>query len=211
MSPCVKRVENTLVVTRWLLPCCRSGIGAVRNVAKITPGASVGVFGLGTVGLAIIDGARTCLALCVCLCTPMAVLDRDDNVFYAPSAPPGMAGATRIFGIDVNPDKFELAKQFGATDFVNPNDSDKPVQDVLVEMTDGGLDFTFEAIGSVDVMRAALESSRKGWGHTTVVGVAGAGQEMSLRPFFLVTGRTLTGTAFGTWKGAPFPCCCAPA
>ncbi|XP_046420474.1 alcohol dehydrogenase class-3 [Neodiprion fabricii] len=110
------------------------------------------------------------------------------------------AGASRIIGIDVNKDKFEQAKLFGCTEFVNPKDYDKPIQEVLVELTDGGLDYTFECVGNVHTMRAALESCHKGWGTSVIVGVAGAGQEISTRPFQLVTGRVWKGTAFGGWK-----------
>ncbi|KAL3283919.1 hypothetical protein HHI36_018088 [Cryptolaemus montrouzieri] len=110
------------------------------------------------------------------------------------------AGASKIIGIDINAKKFEIAKKFGFTDFVNPKDYEKPIQEVLIELTDGGLDFTFECIGNVATMRAALESCHKGWGVSTIVGVAGAGQEISTRPFQLVTGRTWKGTAFGGWK-----------
>lgn len=110
------------------------------------------------------------------------------------------AGASRIIGIDINPDKFEIAKQFGATEFVNPKDVTKPFQEHLVELTDGGLDYTFECIGNVITMRQALESAHKGWGVSVIIGVAGAGQEISTRPFQLVTGRTWKGTAFGGYK-----------
>ncbi|KAK7790867.1 hypothetical protein R5R35_010735 [Gryllus longicercus] len=110
------------------------------------------------------------------------------------------AGAKRIIGIDLNADKFETAKIFGCTEFVNPKDLNKPIQEALVEMTDGGLDYTFECVGNVNTMRAALESCHKGWGVSVIVGVAGAGQEISTRPFQLVTGRTWKGTAFGGWK-----------
>ncbi|XP_023016904.2 alcohol dehydrogenase class-3 Fdh [Leptinotarsa decemlineata] len=110
------------------------------------------------------------------------------------------AGASRIIGVDLNPAKFEVAKNFGFTEFVNPKDYEKPIQEVLAEMTDGGLDFTFECVGNVHTMRAALESCHKGWGVSTIVGVAGAGQEISTRPFQLVTGRVWKGTAFGGWK-----------
>uniref|UniRef100_A0A673GAP9 S-(hydroxymethyl)glutathione dehydrogenase n=1 Tax=Sinocyclocheilus rhinocerous TaxID=307959 RepID=A0A673GAP9_9TELE len=110
------------------------------------------------------------------------------------------AGATRIIGIDINPDKFETAKTFGATEFVNPKDHSKPIQEVLVELTDGGVDYSFECIGNVGIMRAALEACHKGWGTSVIIGVAGAGQEISTRPFQLVTGRTWKGTAFGGWK-----------
>jgi S-(hydroxymethyl)glutathione dehydrogenase / alcohol dehydrogenase len=110
------------------------------------------------------------------------------------------AGASKIIGIDINPAKFEIAKQFGATDFVNPKEITKTIQDHLIEMTDGGLDYTFECIGNVMTMRQALESAHKGWGVSVIIGVAGAGQEISTRPFQLVTGRTWKGTAFGGYK-----------
>jgi len=110
------------------------------------------------------------------------------------------AGCSRIIGVDINPGKFELAKQFGATECINPKDYDKPTQEVLVEMTDGGLDYTFECIGNVNTMRQALEACHKGWGTSVIIGVAGAGQEISTRPFQLVTGRVWKGTAFGGYK-----------
>ncbi|CAL8112958.1 unnamed protein product [Orchesella dallaii] len=110
------------------------------------------------------------------------------------------AGASRIIGVDINPDKFEVAKKFGCNEFVNPNDHSKPIQEVLVELTDGGLDYTFECIGNVKIMRAALEACHKGWGTSVIIGVAGAGQEISTRPFQLVTGRVWKGSAFGGWK-----------
>ncbi|TEW51252.1 S-(hydroxymethyl)glutathione dehydrogenase/class III alcohol dehydrogenase [Psychromonas algicola] len=112
-----------------------------------------------------------------------------------------MAGANKIIGIDINESKFELAKQLGATDCINPKDYDKPIQDVIVEMTDGGVEYSFECIGNVDVMRSALECCHKGWGESVIIGVAGAGQEISIRPFQLVTGRVWRGTAFGGVKG----------
>ena len=112
-----------------------------------------------------------------------------------------MAGANKIIGIDINESKFELAKQLGATDCINPKDYDKPIQDVIVEMTDGGVEYSFECIGNVDVMRSALECCHKGWGESIIIGVAGAGQEISTRPFQLVTGRVWRGTAFGGVKG----------
>jgi S-(hydroxymethyl)glutathione dehydrogenase/alcohol dehydrogenase len=112
-----------------------------------------------------------------------------------------MAGASRIIGIDINESKFDLAKQLGATDCINPNDYDKPIQEVIIEMTDGGVDFSFECIGNVNVMRQALECCHKGWGESVIIGVAGAGQEISTRPFQLVTGRVWRGTAFGGVKG----------
>ena len=112
-----------------------------------------------------------------------------------------MAGAGRIIGIDINESKFDLAKQLGATDVINPNDYDKPIQEVIVEMTDGGVDYSFECIGNVNVMRSALECCHKGWGESVIIGVAGAGQEISTRPFQLVTGRVWKGSAFGGVKG----------
>ena len=154
-----------------LLGCgVTTGIGAVLNTAKVEPGATIAVFGLGGIGLsAIIGGA--------------------------------MAKASRIVAIDVNPGKFEIAKQLGATDCINPLDYDKPIQEVIVELTDGGVDYSFECIGNVDVMRSALECCHKGWGESVVIGVAGAGQEISTRPFQLVTGRVWKGSAFGGVKG----------
>ncbi len=154
-----------------LLGCgVTTGIGAVHNTAKVQAGDSVAVFGLGGIGLAVIQGAV-------------------------------QARAGRIIAIDTNPGKFELAKSMGATDCVDPNDFDKPVQEVIVEMTDGGVDFSFECIGNVQVMRAALECCHKGWGESVIIGVAGAGQEISTRPFQLVTGRVWRGSAFGGVKG----------
>jgi len=112
-----------------------------------------------------------------------------------------MAGAGRIIGIDINESKFDLAKQLGATDLVNPKNFDKPIQEVIVEMTDGGVDYSFECIGNVNVMRSALECCHKGWGESVIIGVAGAGQEISTRPFQLVTGRVWRVSAFGGVKG----------
>ena len=154
-----------------LLGCgVTTGIGAVINTAKVTPGSTVAVFGLGAIGLAVIQGAQ-------------------------------MMNAARIIAIDVNPDKFELARQFGATDFVTPKDHSAPIQQVIVDMTDGGVDYSFECIGNVNVMRSALECCHKGWGESVIIGVAGAGQEISTRPFQLVTGRVWRGSAFGGVRG----------
>ena len=154
-----------------LLGCgVTTGIGAVHNAAKVKAGDSVAVFGLGGIGLAVIQGAR-------------------------------QAKAGRIIAVDTNPSKFDLAKQMGATDVVNPKEYDKPIQDVIVDITDGGVEFSFECIGNVDVMRAALECCHKGWGESVIIGVAGAGQEIRTRPFQLVTGRVWRGTAFGGVKG----------
>ena len=155
-----------------LLGCgVTTGIGAVLNTAKVTPGSTVAVFGLGGIGMAVIQGAV-------------------------------MAKASRILAIDMNPDKFVMAKQLGATDFINPKDySDTPIQQVIVDLTDGGVDYSFECIGNVKVMRSALECCHKGWGESIIIGVAGAGQEISTRPFQLVTGRVWRGSAFGGVKG----------
>ena len=112
-----------------------------------------------------------------------------------------MAKASRIIAVDINPGKFDIARELGATDCVNPKDFDKPIQEVIVEMTDGGVDYSFECVGNVQLMRAALESCHKGWGESVIIGVAGAGQEISTRPFQLVTGRVWRGSAFGGVKG----------
>ena len=146
-----------------------TGLGAVMNTAKVEAGANVAVFGLGGIGLNVVQGAR-------------------------------MAGASRIIGVDVNPSKRELAERFGMTDFLDPKDVDD-VTAAIVDMTDGGVDYSFECIGNVDVMRQALECCHKGWGESVIIGVAGAGQEISTRPFQLVTGRVWRGTAFGGAKG----------
>ena len=154
-----------------LLGCgVTTGIGAVLNTAKVEPGSSVAVFGLGGIGLAVVQGAV-------------------------------MAGAGRIIGIDLNPDKFEMAQQMGATECVNPRDYDVPIQEAIVDLTDGGVDYSFECIGNTGTMRAALECCHKGWGESTIIGVAGAGEEISTRPFQLVTGRVWRGTAFGGVRG----------
>ena len=112
-----------------------------------------------------------------------------------------MAKAAKIIAIDINDDKKEMAMKFGATDFVNPKKFDKPIQEVIVEMTDGGVDYSFECVGNVDLMRSALECAHKGWGESIIIGVAGAGEEISTRPFQLVTGRVWKGSAFGGVKG----------
>ncbi len=146
-----------------------TGIGAVINTAKVEPGANVAVFGLGGIGLNVIQGAR-------------------------------LVGANRIIGIDTNPSKKPLAEKFGMTDFVNPKEVDNLVA-TIVSMTGGGVDYSFECIGNVDVMRQALECCHKGWGESIIIGVAGGGKEISTRPFQLVTGRVWRGTAFGGAKG----------
>ncbi|MFN4150344.1 MAG: zinc-binding dehydrogenase, partial [Candidatus Sericytochromatia bacterium] len=112
-----------------------------------------------------------------------------------------LAKASRIIAVDLNPSKFEMAKLLGATDCINPSDYSNPIQEVIVEMTDGGVDYSFECIGNVNVMRAALECCHKGWGVSTIIGVAGAGEEIKTRPFQLVTGRVWKGSAFGGVKG----------
>lgn len=112
-----------------------------------------------------------------------------------------IAKASKIIAVDINPSKFEMAKLFGATDFVNPKDYDRPIQEVIIELTDGGVDYSFECVGNVELMRSALECCHKGWGVSTIIGVAGAGQEIKTRPFQLVTGRVWKGSAFGGVKG----------
>ncbi|KAF4507936.1 hypothetical protein G6O67_004382 [Ophiocordyceps sinensis] len=155
-----------------LLGCgITTGYGAARVIAKVEPGSSVAVFGAGCVGLSVVQGAVI-----------------------------NMAG--KIIAVDVNPRKEAWAKEFGATHFVNPNDlKDQSIVEKLVEMTDGGCDYTFDCTGNVSVMRAALEACHKGWGQSIIIGVAAAGQEISTRPFQLVTGRVWKGCAFGGIKG----------
>jgi S-(hydroxymethyl)glutathione dehydrogenase / alcohol dehydrogenase len=147
-----------------------TGIGAVINTAKVEPGANVVVFGLGGIGLNIIQAAR-------------------------------MVGADMIVGVDLNPEKRPLAEKMGMTHFVNPKEVEGDLVPYLVDLTKGGADYSFECIGNVSVMRQALECCHKGWGVSVIVGVAGAGQEISTRPFQLVTGRVWKGTAFGGAKG----------
>jgi S-(hydroxymethyl)glutathione dehydrogenase / alcohol dehydrogenase len=146
-----------------------TGIGAVAFDAKVEPGSTVVVFGLGGIGLNVIQGAR-------------------------------MVGAAQIVGVDINEGKKELAEKFGMTDFLNPKDVDDVVE-ALVELTKGGADYSFECIGNTTTMRQALECAHKGWGESVIIGVAGAGQEISTRPFQLVTGRVWRGTAFGGARG----------
>jgi S-(hydroxymethyl)glutathione dehydrogenase/alcohol dehydrogenase len=148
-----------------------TGVGAVIWTAKVWPGANVAVFGLGGIGLNVIQGAR-------------------------------MAGADRIIGVDLNPQREAMARRFGMTDFVNPDQvgRDKVVQ-AVIDLTGGGADFSFECIGNVHTMRQALECCHRGWGESVVIGVAGAGQEISTRPFQLVTGRVWRGSAFGGARG----------
>jgi S-(hydroxymethyl)glutathione dehydrogenase/alcohol dehydrogenase len=147
-----------------------TGVGAVINTAKVEPGSRVVVFGLGGIGLNVIQGAR-------------------------------MVGASQIVGVDLNPDRRAIAQKFGMTHFVNPNEVKGDLVAHLVELTGGGADYSFECIGNVRVMRQALECCHKGWGVSVIIGVAGAGQEISTRPFQLVTGRVWKGTAFGGARG----------
>jgi S-(hydroxymethyl)glutathione dehydrogenase/alcohol dehydrogenase len=145
-----------------------TGIGAALNTAKVEPGSNVVIFGLGGIGLNVVQGAR-------------------------------LAGANRIIGVDLNPRREPLARKFGLTDFVNPKDAQGDLVAYLIDLTDGGADYSFECIG--DVMRQALECCHRGWGVSTIIGVAGAGQEIRTRPFQLVTGRVWKGTAFGGARG----------
>jgi len=147
-----------------------TGIGAVINTAKVEPGANVVVFGLGGIGLNVIQGAR-------------------------------MVGANMIIGVDINPRRQALATEFGMTHFVNPQEVEGDLVAYLVNLTKGGADYSFECIGNVQVMRQALECCHKGWGVSVIIGVAGAGQEISTRPFQLVTGRVWKGSAFGGARG----------
>jgi S-(hydroxymethyl)glutathione dehydrogenase/alcohol dehydrogenase len=168
----VAKINPTAPLDKVCLLGCgiTTGIGAVLNTAKVTPGSTVAVFGLGGIGLSVVQGAV-------------------------------IAKAARIIAVDLNPSKWTMAKALGATDYVNPKDFDKPVQQVIVDLTNGGVDFSFECIGNVHVMRSALECCHKGWGESVIIGVAGAGQEISTRPFQLVTGRVWRGSAFGGVKG----------
>ena len=147
-----------------------TGLGAVVNTAKVEPGSNVVVFGLGGIGLSVIQGAK-------------------------------MVGASKIVGVDINPSKQALGEHYGMTHFVNPKEIEGDLVPYLVELTGGGADYSFECIGNVQVMRQALECCHKGWGVSTIIGVAGAGKEISTRPFQLVTGRVWQGTAFGGAKG----------
>jgi S-(hydroxymethyl)glutathione dehydrogenase/alcohol dehydrogenase len=147
-----------------------TGIGAVVNTAKVEPGATVVVFGLGGIGLNVIQGAR-------------------------------MVGASQIVGVDINPARQFLAEKFGMTHFVNPKEVEGDLVAHLVALTKGGADYSFECIGNVNVMRQALECCHKGWGVSVIIGVAGAGEEISTRPFQLVTGRVWKGSAFGGARG----------
>lgn len=154
-----------------LLGCgITTGIGAVLKTARVEPGASVAVFGLGGIGMSVIQGAL-------------------------------MAKAERIIGIDINEEKFALAKALGATECINPKTLRQDLVPYLVDLTDGGVDYSFECVGNIGLMRQALECCHKGWGKSTIIGVAGSGEEISTRPFQLVTGRSWQGSAFGGVKG----------
>ena len=145
-----------------------TGVGAVAFDAKVEPGSNVVVFGLGGIGLNVIQGAR-------------------------------MVGANKIIGVDINPARIEIAKKFGMTNFLNPKDCD--IMEAIMDLTKGGADYSFECIGNINTMRQALECCHKGWGESIIIGVAGAGQEISTRPFQLVTGRVWRGSAFGGARG----------
>ncbi len=147
-----------------------TGIGAVINTAQVEPGANVVVFGLGGIGLNVVQGAR-------------------------------LAGANMIIGVDINPAREALGRQYGMTHFVNPKEVEGDLVPYLVALTDGGADYSFECVGNVDLMRQALECCHRGWGESIIIGVAGAGQEIRTRPFQLVTGRVWKGTAFGGARG----------
>ncbi len=146
-----------------------TGVGAVAFDAKVEPGSSVAVFGLGGIGLNVVQGAA-------------------------------MVGADRIIGVDINPDRESLGRAFGMTEFINPREIDDVTQ-AIIDLTGGGVDYSFECIGNTNTMRQALECCHKGWGESFIIGVAGAGQEISTRPFQLVTGRSWKGTAFGGARG----------
>ncbi|XP_033889904.3 alcohol dehydrogenase class-3-like [Acipenser ruthenus] len=164
------KIDDSAPLDKVCLLACgiSTGYGAALNTAKVEPGSSCAVFGLGAVGLATVMGCNA-------------------------------AGASRIIAVDINPAKFEKAKEFGATECLNPQDHSKPVQEVLVEMTGRGVDYSFECVGNVEVMRAALEACRQGWGTSVIVGWTER-EEVSVSPVQLIGGRTWKGTCFGGWK-----------
>ncbi|CAO3693008.1 unnamed protein product [Umbelopsis ramanniana] len=169
----VVKVDDAADLQKVCLLGCgvTTGFGAATRTAKVTQGSSVAIFGLGCVGLSVAQGAA-------------------------------YNKASRIIGVDVNPSKEKIGREFGITEFVNPMDyKDQPIQQVLIDKTDGGLDYTFDCTGNTKVMRAALEACHKGWGESIIIGVAAAGEEISTRPFQLVTGRVWKGSAFGGVKG----------
>ncbi|XP_049918381.1 alcohol dehydrogenase 1 isoform X12 [Epinephelus moara] len=167
----VAKIDPTAPLDKVCLIGCGicTGYGAAVNTAKVEPGSTCAVFGLGAVGLAAVMGCKA-------------------------------AGAKRIIAVDINPEKYEKAKVFGATDFVNPKDHSKPISEVLSEMTDGGVDYSLECVGNVEVMRSALESCVKGWGVSVIVGWTEL-EDFSARPVQLIAGRTWKGSVFGGFKG----------
>ena len=169
---CAKIAHEMPLEKACLFGCgVSTGLGAVMNTTKVKPGSTLAVFGLGAVGLAVIQAAK-------------------------------MVGASRIIAIDVNPEKFTAAAEFGATDFVDSSNlaEGEKIQSKIVNMTKWGVDYTYDCTGNVEVMRAALECAHRGWGTSCVIGVAASGKEIATRPFQLVTGRKWVGTAFGGWK-----------
>lgn len=170
----VAKVDKSAPLDKICLLGCgiSTGWGAVSNTAQVEEGATAAVFGLGAVGLSVIEGLV-------------------------------MAKASKIIAVDILDEKLEMAKKWGATDVINSKNLDKPVQQEIVGMTEFGVDYSFDCTGNVHVMRSALEASARGWGKSVVIGVAAAGQEISTRPFQLVTGRSWMGTAFGGWKSKP--------
>ncbi|MCO5584300.1 hypothetical protein L7F22_038224 [Adiantum nelumboides] len=170
-ADCCTKINQEVPLEKACLFACglSTGLGAVWNTAKVHAGSTVAIFGLGTLGLAVADGARS-------------------------------AGASRIIGIDINSSKFEIAKNFGVTEYVNPNDHEAPIQQVLKGLTKGGVDYSFECVGKVELMAAALESAREGGGKTVVVGLDLSGKQLSFSPGTLF-GRSITGCVFGDFKG----------
>jgi S-(hydroxymethyl)glutathione dehydrogenase/alcohol dehydrogenase len=168
----VAKIDSAAPLEKVCLLGCviTAGIGAVLNTARVAAGSTVAVFGLGGVGLSVVQGAV-------------------------------MAQAARIIAVDLNPLKWTLAKALGATDYVNPKEYDIPIQHVIVDLTRGGVDYSFECIGNVHAMRAALECCRSGFGQSVILGIAGAGQEISARPAQLMSGRVWCGSVFGGVKG----------
>lgn len=168
----VAKVSHEAPLNKVCLLGCgiTTGYGAAINTAKVEKDTNVAIFGLGCVGLGVVQGAKA-------------------------------SGAKRIIGIDINPKKWDMARKLGATEFVNPKEIQKPIQEHIVDITDGGVDYSFECIGNPDIMRAALECCHKGWGQSVIIGVAPGGTVIQTRPFQLVTGRVWKGSAFGGFKG----------
>ncbi|XP_006910820.1 alcohol dehydrogenase 4 isoform X2 [Pteropus alecto] len=169
----LSKIDDDVNLERVCLLGCgfSTGYGAAINTAKVTPGSTCAVFGLGSVGLSALIGCK-------------------------------VAGASRIIAIDINSEKFTKAKGLGATDCLNPRDLQKPIQEVIIEMTNGGVDFAFDCVGGFEVMVAALECTTVGWGSCTLIGVAMQNKELILSPLELIMGRTINGTLFGGWKSA---------